>query len=137
MARCASFSAATIRTVFAQPTPRGGVGAVAPRRGQLPGALAALPDEAEDDVLTYLPFPAARWWQVWSTNPLGRLNKERKRRIDVIDTFSGPAAAIRLVRALLAEQHDEWQVGRRYFSAESMTPLRQEAEPPLALAASW
>ena len=130
--------AATIRTVFAQPT------AEAARqqwrhvadgfRGRFP-RVAALMDEAEADVLAYLACPREHWRQLWSTNPLERLNKEVKRRTHVVGIFPNPAAAVRLVGALLAEQHDEWQIGRRYFSAESMARLRQEAEPPLALAA--
>jgi transposase-like protein len=130
--------AATMRTVFAQPTP---AAAQAQWRHVADGfrdhwpRLATLLDEAEADVLAYLAFPAAHWRQVWSTNPLERLNKELKRRTNVVGIFPNPAAAIRLVGALLAEQHDEWQVGRRYFSAESMALLRQEDAPPLALAA--
>jgi putative transposase len=130
--------AATLRTVFAQPTPEAarqqwrqvadGFRARFPR-------VADLMDAAETDVLAYLAFPAAHWRQLWSTNPLERLNKELKRRTNVVGIFPNPAAAIRLVGALLAEQHDEWQVGRRYFGAESMALLRREDEPPLALAA--
>jgi transposase-like protein len=130
--------AATIRTVFAQPTAEqareqwrrvaDGFRARWPR-------LAALMDKAEADVLAYLAFPREHWRQVWSTNPLERLNKEVKRRTDVVGIFPNAGAAIRLVGALLAEQHDEWQVGRRYFSGESMALLPQEDGPPLALAA--
>jgi putative transposase len=130
--------AATIRTVFAQPTPEAaraqwrqvaeGFRARFPR-------LATLLDEAEADVLAYLAFPPAHWRQLWSTNPLERLNKELKRRTDVVGIFPTMAAILRLVGALLAEQHDEWQVGRRYFSAESLAQWRPEAGPPLALAA--
>ena len=130
--------AATIRTVFAQPTPeaaRAQWRQVADSfRPRFP-RLADLMDAAEADVLAYLAFPAAHWRQIWSTNPLERLHKEVKRRTDVIGIFPNPPAVIRLVGALLAEQHDEWQVGRRYFSAESMALLRREEEPPLALAA--
>ncbi len=130
--------AATIRTIFAQPTAEqareqwrrvaDGFRARFPR-------LAALLDAAEADVLAYLSFPSAHWRQIWSTNPLERRNKELKRRTDVVGIFPNPAAAIRVVGALLSEQHDEWQVGRRYFSAESLALLRQEDGPPLALAA--
>jgi putative transposase len=125
--------AATIRTVFAQPTPeaaRAQWRQVADGfRGRFP-RLAALLEEAETDVLAYLAFPPAHWKQLWSTNPLERLNKELKRRTDVVGIFPNPAAALRLVGALLAEQHDEWQVGRKYFSAESLAPL----DPPSTLA---
>ena len=130
--------AATIRTVFAQPTPeaaRQQWRQVADSFRERWPRLAALMDEAEADVLAYLAFPATHWRQLWSTNPLERLNKELKRRTNVVGIFPNPLAVLRLMGALLAEQHDEWQVGRRYFSAESMALLRLEEAPPLALAA--
>ena len=130
--------AATIRTVFAQPTAE-------PAREQWRRVadgfrerfprLAALLDEAEADVLAYLAFPPQHWRQVWSTNPLERLNREVKRRTDVVGIFPNEAAVVRLVGAILAEQHDEWQVGRRYLSAESLVALAPP-EAPLALAAA-
>jgi putative transposase len=130
--------AATIRPVFAQPDPataRETWRRVADSlRAQFP-RVAALLDEAEDDVLAYTAFPREHWRQIWSNNPLERLNKEVKRRTDVVGIFPNSAAVIRLVGAVLAEQHDEWQVCRRYFSAESLAKLNQEvqAERPPAL----
>jgi putative transposase len=133
----AQMVAATIRTVFAQPDARSaseqwrrvadGFRARYPR-------LADLLDAAETEVLTYLAFPQEHWCQIWSNNPLERLNREIKRRTDVVGIFPNPAAIVRLVGAVLAEQHDEWQVGRRYFSAESVAKLTQEeVTAPLAL----
>src|SRR5205823_2387050 len=134
--------AATVRTVFAQPdaaSAREQWRKVADGlRGRFP-RVAALLDEAEDDVLAYLGFPREHWRQIWSNNPLERLNKEVKRRTDVVGIFPNPAAVIRLVGAVLGEQHDEWQVCRRYFSAESLAKLtRKEVAglPPAVLAAS-
>jgi putative transposase len=126
--------AATIRTVFVQPdaaTAREQWRRVAAGfRPRFP-RLAALLDDAEADVLAYLAFPPEHWRQLWSTNPLERLNKEIKRRTDVVGIFPTTAAVIRLVGAILAEQHDEWQVGRRYFSAESLAKLAdKEVDPP-------
>ena len=133
--------ASTIRTVFAQPdaaTAREQWQRVADGfRSRWP-RLAALMDEAEADVLAYLAFPPEHWRQIWSTNPLERLNKEVKRRSDVVGIFPNDAAVIRLVGAILTEQHDEWQAGRRYFSTESLAklvPPPLEPAPPL-LAAS-
>ena len=132
--------ASTIRTVFAQPdgaTAREQWRRVADGfRAKWP-RLAALMDDAESDVLAYLAFPPEHWRQIWSTNPLERLNKEVKRRSDVVGIFPNDGAVIRLVGAILSEQHDEWQAGRRYFSADSLTklvppPLIDSAPPLLA-----
>jgi putative transposase len=127
--------AATIRTVFVQPDPtaaRDQWRKVADSfRARFP-RLAALLDEVEADVLAYLPFPADHWRQVWSNNPLERLNKEVKRRTDVVGIFPNAAALLRLVGAVLAEQHDEWQVARRYSSAESLARLAHPDADALA-----
>src|ERR671935_3067537 len=103
--------AATIRTVFVQPdaaSARETWRKVADGfRGRWP-KLAQLLDKAEPDVLAYLSFPQEHWRQIWSNNPQERLNKEVKRRTDVVGIFPNDRAVIRLVGAVLAEQHDEW-----------------------------
>jgi len=132
--------AATIRTVFVQPDAAGAHEqwhrVVETLRARFP-RLAALLEAAEADVLAYLVFPRAHWTKIWSNNPLERLIKEVKRRTDVIGIFPNTAAVVRLVGAVLAEQHEEWQVGRRYLSMESLTRLMEEVEPtaPPALVA--
>jgi transposase-like protein len=133
--------AATIRTVFSQPdaaSAREQWRRVADSFRERFSRLAKLMDDAEADVLAYLAFPQAHWRQIWSNNPLERLNKEIKRRTDVVGIFPNDAAVIRLVGAILAEQNDEWQVTKRYFSAESLALLNptKEVDPTPMLAAS-
>jgi transposase-like protein len=131
--------AATIRTVFVQPdaasareTWRRVADQLRPRFPR----VAQLMDSAEEEVLAYLAFPPEHWRQIWSNNPQERLNKEVKRRTVVVGIFPNDRAIVRLVGAVLAEYHDEWQVARRYFSAESvakLTPPIPDSAPPSAL----
>lgn len=90
-------------------------------------------DEAEDDVLAFMNFPKEHWPQLASTNTLERLNKEIKRRSRVVGIFPNDASIERLVGALLAEQTDEWQVGRRYMSLEAIGGVLRRDEPPAVI----
>ncbi|NIO00426.1 MAG: IS256 family transposase, partial [Anaerolineae bacterium] len=135
--------AAAIRTIFAQPdreAARQQLNEVAnAMRPRWPKA-ANLVAQAENDVLAYMAFPPDHWTRIYSTNPLERLNKEIKRRTNVVGVFPDEASVMRLVGSILMETSDEWQVGRRYFSKESMRKLYEPdevlvAEPaPLRLA---
>ena len=79
--------------------------------------------------MAYAAFPAEHWQKDWSNNPLERLNKEVKRRTEVEGIFPNEEAAVRLVGAIfLSEQHEEWQVGKRYFSAWSLAKLERKEE---------
>jgi transposase-like protein len=92
-------------------------------RGHLP-KLAGLLDNAENDVLAYMDFPAAHRAKIHSTNPLERLNGEIKRRADVVGIFPNDDAVVRLIGALLLEQNDEWATQRaRYMTLETIAPL--------------
>ncbi len=93
--------------------------------------------DAEADLLVHFTFPEAHRRQIRSTNPLERLNKEVKRRTAVVGIFPTRASVLRLVGMVLAEQDDEWQDGRRYFSPESMAlidALPHEEVPALLMA---
>ncbi len=119
--------AAAIRTIFAQPTGplvREHVETVAAMlEPQLP-AVADMLRHAREEITAFADFPEAHWRKIWSTNPLERLNREVKRRTDIVGIFPNPAALHRLSAYVLIEAHDEWQVSdRRYLSETSMAML--------------
>ncbi len=119
--------ATLVRTTFAQPDAASVWDQHARVVDQLserfPAAAELLAEHA-DDVLAFTAFPKEHWKQIWSNNPQERLNKELRRRTDVVGIFPNRAAVIRLLGAVLAEQHDEWAVVRRYMSSESLTKAR-------------
>jgi putative transposase len=127
-----SMVAAGLRTIFAQPDRDAASSqlteVVAAMETRWPQA-AKLLAQAEDDVLAFMSFPKDHWTRIYSTNPLERLNKEVKRRTNVVGVFPDVPSVVRLVGSLLMEIDDEWQVGRRYFSLDSM---RRLSTPELA-----
>jgi putative transposase len=137
-----SFVATMVRTIFAQPD----ADSVREQHQRVVGQLedrfpdaASLLDEAGPELLAFTGFPKEHWRQLWSNNSLERLNKEIRRRTDVVGIFPDRAAIVRLVGAVLAEQHDEWAVARRYMSAESITNALHRVDEPeevMAIAAA-
>ncbi len=119
--------AATIRTIFAQADAaavRSQVDIVADLLGRQFSQVGEMLLDAATDITAFADFPVPHWKKIWSTNPLERLNREVKRRADVVQVFPNPQALGRLAGAVLAEMHDEWQVSdRRYLSEASMAEL--------------
>lgn len=118
---------AAVKTIFAHTEPD----AVAAQWDRVADTLAesfpkvaSMMRDAKADVLAFRAFPKAHWQKIWSNNPIERLNKEIKRRADVVEIFPNPAAFLRLATAVVIEAHDEWQVTRRYVSDVSMDELR-------------
>ena len=129
--------ATMVRTIYQQPSPQEVrsqfervVDQLAERFPQASSMLA----EDGADVLAFTGFPGAHWKQVWSNNPQERLNKEIRRRTDVVGIFPNRPAVRRLIGAVLAEQHDEWAVGRRYLTPGVTT--KQEALQEVSLTQS-
>ena len=138
-----SFVATMVRTIFAQPDAETVREQHARIVGQLEGRFpeaAALLDETGPELLAFTGFPKEHWRQLWSNNSLERLNKEVRRRTDVVGIFPDRPSVVRLVGAVLAEQHDEWAVARHYMSAESiakaLAPPLDQPEEVMAIAAA-
>ena len=131
--------AAMLKTIFAQETKaeaekQWDIVADALREKQ--PKLGALMDASRDDVLAYMSFPREHWAQIASTNPLERVNREVKRRADVIGIFPNDDAVIRLVGALMLETNDEWTVARRYMSLETLARVTDNPNVRLPAVAS-
>ena len=124
------FVATMVRTIFAQPSAEEVAAQLARVVEQL-GArfpqVAEMLTDAAPDVTAFAAFPTEHWRQTWSNNPQERLNREVRRRTDVVGIFPNREAVIRLIGMVLAEQHDEWAVGRRYMSAGSLAKLTPAA----------
>jgi transposase-like protein len=125
-----SMVATLVRTIFEQPDAEQvwaqHARVVEQLETRFPDAATMLVDAA-GDILAFAAFPVEHWSAIRSNNPQERLNKELRRRTDVVGIFPNRAAIVRLVGAVLAEQHDEWAVARRYMSADSLTRARLRA----------
>ena len=131
--------AAAIRQAFEQPDYKHAVETWRHVANQLRvrwSKLAELMDQSEVDVLAYMSFPRQHRTKLHSTNPIERLNKEVKRRSDVVGIFPNEASIIRLIGAVLFEQNDEWQTQNRYMQVEAFDQIdKEEADPILTLTA--
>lgn len=118
---------AAIRTIFAQPDAahvHEQFETIAMMLGRQSPKVETMLRDARDDLLAFATFPTEHWKKIWSTNPLERLNREVKRRTDVVGVFPNSEALLRLAGAVLIEAHDEWAVSdRRYLSESSMAML--------------
>ncbi len=122
--------AAMLKTIFAQETKADAEAqwdTVADALREKIEELGTFMDASRDDVLAYMDFPREHWAQISSTNPLERVNREIKRRADVIGIFPNDGAIIRLVGALMLETNDEWTVARRYMSLETIARLHRQS----------
>jgi transposase-like protein len=131
--------AAILKTIFAQETKAEAEAQwtiVADALREKQPKLGALMDASRDDVLAYMSFPREHWPQIASTNPLERVNREVKRRADVIGIFPNDEAIIRLVGALMLETNDEWAVARRYMSLETLARITENANIKLPAVAA-
>jgi len=119
--------AAAIRTIFAQPDAvavADQLDTIAEKLGRQFPAVETMLRDAAVDICAFASFPQAHWRKIWSTNPLERVNKEIKRRTNVVGIFPNEAGVLRLAGSVLLEVHDEWQVtDRRYLSEGSMAKL--------------
>ena len=127
-----SIVATLVRTIFEQPDAEQvwaqHARVVEQLHPRLPDAAAMLVDAA-GDILAFAAFPFEHWSAIRSNNPQERQNKELRRRTEVVGIFPNRAAIVRLVGAVLAEQHDEWAVARRYMSADSLNRARRHTIP--------
>ena len=139
-----SLVATLVRSIFAQPDTDSvheqHQRVVSQLEERFPEAAAML-EQAGSEILAFTAQPKEHWRQVWSNNPLERLNREIRRRTDVVGIFPDRASIVRLVGAVLAEQNDEWAVARRYMSVDSIAkaltdPADQPDEEVTAIAAA-
>ena len=127
--------ATAIRQIFASESAEEARERLSAVAGALQGSapkVARLLLEAEEELLAFMSFPAEHWSKLRSSNPLERVNCEIGRRSDVVGIYPNDAALIRLVGALLIEQNDEWRVGRRYLSVESLGALLEQRDSEAA-----
>ena len=130
----AEMVAAAIRTIFAQPDAehvREQLDTIAGMLGRQLPKVETMLRGAADAITAFADFPVPHWKKIWSTNPLERLNKEVKRRTDVVGVFPNPAALLRLAGSVLVEAHDEWQVAdKRYLSETTLALLNRSDDQP-------
>lgn len=126
-----SLVSVALRMIFSQPNQEAArqqlAEVVAGMKARWPKAARVL-EASENDVLTYMTFPPEHWSRIYSNNPLERVIREVKRRTNVVGIFPDQGSVLRLVGSVLIEVHDEWQVGRRYFSMASMRTIGEPAD---------